>query len=417
MYACINSFIRAKAPGSKITERLVNDIPVRTLVEENSVAHLILTHPAATEPMGLDLFKSLDLVYSLDPAITVDNWLISLGDVSLPTEEKVPKLVKAKVKYNDLVNAGFDPQLAHPTIGSGNELPLSDLTDILVSKLGMDYEKVYRNCLFTVNGLFHIADYRGGGVLVSGAGRSVQHSNRNQLGILSFQALGEIKSIPIEREMIKPLIEEGPLRHGFSLHLPDHDLDNKTVLLSIAGILHVAQHHYRVTGNGSVVIEWWKIPFSRIYNDTKGLIDYAKFHKTLDRNPNAGDALDLKQAMSDESILAFMEMDQTFIILLDGDGFYVDREEVEHTGLPGRYYTYARPSAPLQLDTGLMPEYIAKPEGDTWTIIIDDNAHYDYLHESRPPTADNYVNSGHTPAKEMIYSTAWLLEMGRNYLV
>lgn len=416
MYTCINSFTRSKVPGSKIIERLVNNIAVRTLVEENSVAHLILTHPSVTDPMGLDLFKALDQIYSLDPQITVDDWLTQLGDTSLPVGETPPVLVKATVKYNDLINAGYDPQLAHPTIGQGNELPDDELTDILISKEGADYKKVCHNCLFTVNGLLHIADHTRTGVKISGAGRSVYHSNRNQLGIMSFQALGEVRSYPITREMMKPMVEGGTFKNGFSIYLPEHDLDNKTVLLSIGGILHTAQHHYRVSGTNTIVVEWWKVPFSRMYNDTKGLIDYTQFHNTLDRNPDAGDALDMRQAMSDDSIAAIMQMHQTFVIFLDADGFYVDREEVEQTALPGRYYTYTRPSFPLQLDNGFLAEYIAKSENGTWTIIIDENCQYNYLHETRSPSGDDYINAAHSPAHEFNYNSAWLLEMGRNYI-
>lgn len=421
MYSCVKAYTRSNVPGSRFKERILgpDDGSVRSFLE-GSQCQLVLTNSATEGTYLLNLEDAADLIYRADPRFTVEQWLTSLGDTTLPTTTIDPAKFGVKtnvVKYNDLLNAGYDPQLTHPWIGDGNELPESELTDIKITKDLGDYEKIYRNCLFTANGLLHISDYSTAGIRVTDAGRSVQHANANQLGIISFQQLGELTFIPIKREMMKPLTEGGKLKDGFSISFgPEVDLSKKVAMISLGGVLHHSNQYYRVQGDNSMVIEWWNFPLMRRYFDTKGLMDWSKFEEELDRNPRHFDTLDMTKAMSDDAICAFMEFSQTFAILLDADSMYYSLEEVEQTDLPGRYYTYSRPGYPLQLDNGLLAEYIAKPESGTWVLCIDTGYNYNYYAQLKPPVVDDYAPSVPVSTKPFQYCRGWLLELGNETL-
>jgi len=421
MYSCVKAYTRSITPGSRFKEQLLSpeDGSVRSFLE-GTECHLMLTNSATSDTYLLNLADAADLIYRTDPRFTIAQWLTSLGETTLPTTTIDPAKFGVKknvIKYNDLINAGFDPQLAHPWNGDGNELPTSELTDLKITKLDADYEKVYRNCLFTVNGLLHISDYSTAGIRLTDAGRSVYISNANQFGIISFQQLGELTFIPVKREMLKPLTEGGKLKDGFSISFgPDVDLSDKVVMTSLGGILHHSNQHYRIQGDSSMIIEWWRIPLLRRYFDTKGFIDWSTVEEKLDRVPQHHDTLDMMKAMSDEAIGAFMELSQTFVILLDAKHMYWNLDEVEQTDLPGRYYTYARPSLPLQLDTGFLAEYIAKPESGTWVLCIDSGYNYNYYGQTKPPAADDYVPDAEVSSKPFQYCRGWLMELGNEYL-
>lgn len=421
MYSCVKVYTRSNVPGSKFNEQPIGFAlgTVRSYLEHGD-CYLVLTNAATLNTYLLNLVDASNLIYTKNPDLTIVQWLAAIGDASLPVVIIDPAkfgIKKNVVKYNDLINAGYDPQLAHPTIGAGNELPYSELTDVTITKAGADYLKVVRNCLFTVNGLFHIADHSTAGIRLTDAGRSVYHSNANQFGIISFQKLGEITCIPIKKEMLKPLTPEGKLKDGFSISFgQDINISEKIVLLSLGGVFHHSNQCYRPQGDNSMVIEWWKVPFRRRYFDTKRFIDLSSFEDTFDRNPGHHDTLDIVKASTDEAIGAYMELSQTFVILLDAKSMYWDMEEVEQTDLPGRYYTYSRPSAPLLLDNGFMAEYVAKPENGTWVLAIDNGYNYYYYEETKPPETNDYIPDAEVSRKPYRYCRGWLLEMGSEHL-
>lgn len=421
MYSCVKVYTRSNVPGSKFNETPADFAlaSVRSYLEKGD-CYLTLTNVASLNTYLLNLVDAADLIYNKSPDITITQWLIAIGDTTLPVTIIDPTkfgIKKNLVKYNDLINAQYDPQLAHPTIGVGTELPYSELTDLRVTKTGADYLKVVRNCLFTVNGLLHIADHSTTGIRVTDGGRSVQHANANQLGMISFQQLGQIKCLPVTKEMIKPLTPDAKLKDGFSISFgQDIDLSNKVVMLSLGGILHHSNQYYQLQGDHSMIVEWWKVPFRRRYFDTKAFIDLTSFNNTIDRNPAHHDTLDITKALSDESITAYMELSQTFVILLDAKSMYWSMDEVEQTDLPGRYYTYARPSAPLLLDNGFLVEYVAKPENGTWVLAIDNGYSYNYYWQTKPSETNDYIPDAESSTRPFYYSRGWLLEMGSEYL-
>lgn len=421
MYSCVKVYARSNVPGSKFKEieggfALAS---VRSYLEQGD-CYLTLNNEATLNTYLLNLVDASNLIYNKSPDITIAQWLTAIGDTTLPVVIIDPTKFGIKtntVKYNDLFNAGYDPQLAHPTIGEGSELPYSELTDIVITKLEADYLKVVRNCLFTVNGLLHIADHSTNGIRVTDAGRSVYHSNANQLGIISFQQLGEITCLPVTKEMLKPLTPDAKLKDGFSISFgQDIDLSDKVVMLSLGGVLHHSNQCYRLQGDHSMIVEWWKVPFRRRYFDTKSFIDLKSFEDTMTRNPAHHDTLDITQALSDESIGAYMELSQTFVILLDAKSMFWNLNEVEQTALPGQYYTYAQPNAPLLLDNGFLAEYMAKAEDGTWVMSIDNGYNYNYYGQTKPSETNDYIPDAEVSSKPFQYCRAWLLEMGSEYL-
>jgi len=421
MYSCVKAYTRSNVPGSKFKEIAAGFAlaSVRSYLEQGD-CYLTLTNNASQNTYLLNLVDASDLIYTQSPDITIAQWLVAIGDTTLPVVIIDPTkfgIKKNLIKYNDLINAGYDPQLAHPTIGAGTELPYSELTDITITKAGADYLKVVRNCLFTVNGLLHIADHSTNGIRVTDAGRSVYHSNANQLGIISLQQLGQITCLPVTKEMLKPLTQDGKLKDGFSISFgQDIDLSNKIVMMSLGGVLHHSNQCYQLQGDHSMIIEWWKVPFRRRYFDTKKFIDLKSFEDTITRNPAHHDTLDITKALSDESISAYMELSQTFVILLDAKSMYYSLDEVEQTDLPGRYYTYSRPSVPLLLDNGFLAEYVAKPENGTWVLAIDNGYNYNYYGQTKPSESNDYIPDAEVSNKPFQYCRGWLLEMGSEYL-
>jgi len=416
MYTCVRAIVCPRGVNARFSETQVGGIAVRDLLTQNMSVQLVLKHPAINHEVGLNLTTVADLIYSIRPDITVNDWLFALGNKTLPTTDTVLKKTVSLIRYNDAFMAGYHLNRQHPLAAADSQLPDSELTDILMTKNGITYKELYESCLISVNGLLHLTDYSTRGLRVKDAGQSVRYANKNSIGMISFREVGKLSFFPIKGDSLKPFATDAPLKNGFTISLPNVDLSNKIAMLSIGGVLHFADDCYRVTGDHSILVEWWKIPFAHRYFDAEPFIDMRTFEATLVRNPRHGSALDLDQAMTDASIRAYMELSQTFLILLEADHFYYERHATEMTGLQGRYYSYERPDLPLQLENGFLPPYVATPENGVYVIALDDNLIPRYVHDTKPITDDHYFNKAKRSSRPGYYSAGYLLEMGREYL-
>lgn len=411
MYTCVRAIIQGRSDNARFTQIAdAADAVLRSLLNENNQVFLILTHPAVTHELSLDLSLVTNKVYAVHPDLTVGDWLVSLGTQSLPTTNTLPEVTAGLVKYNDAFAAGYKLERVHPTAGKDSQFPPADYTDLLITKTDADYEKFYKHILVTINGLAHIADYSTAGIKVKGGGASVYKANRHNIGLMSFLDVGELSFYPIDASMVKPRFSD-KLSNGLTLQVPGVDLSNKVVFLSLGGFLHFTGGYFSVIGDNTLILDWNKIPLAPRYFHSKPLIDLSGFEETLVRNESHGDALDLKQAASNESILAYLGLAQSFIVVLEADNFYVERHQLEKTGLPGRFYAYDRPEWPLQLENGTLPAYLAMPEQGMYSVCVEENLVPRYVSETVPASI-NYDNGAEITMYARYYSSGYLLEMG-----
>jgi hypothetical protein len=416
MYTCVKALLRQRGDNQRLTEAQVSDAAVRTLVTENSVVYLVLSNPLISHQVGLDLSTVETQVYALGETITINQWLTSLGDASLPTTDTLMVAEASVVGYNDIFAAGYTLERVAALAGAGSELPDSELTDILITKADVDYELFYNNVLITVNGLLHQIDSSSAGVRIKDAGMSTWYSNRHDIGMMSFRTVGEVQTIPITEDMILSY-NGGDLKNGFLINLPDVDLSSKVVMMSVGGFFHFSNDTYTVVGDSTIKFDWWKYPIESRYYNSRKLIDLRKYKESMTDVPKNGDALDLNEAATDVAIKAYMTLSQSFVILLDADNFFCEKHVLERTGLPGRYYSYEIPAWPMQIESGLLPAYVAMPEAGMYCLAITENKMRRFQHDTHPKSDDQYFNGTRISSNLGYYSSAYLLEMGTDVLV
>lgn len=414
MYSCVRGLIRANGVNERLVSVNVNGMAVRTLAAEYSYAVLILTNPAITHEVSLDIRDVALLIYKLNPDTTIDQWLSSIGDTSLPTSDVIPSPTSVISRYNDAFNAGYHVEKIHPLAGDGNEFPDRYLTTLRLTRDDTDYSDLFKHVLVTVNGLLHLTDYSTAGLTVLNGGSSVSIANDNQVGLISFKDVGEIVCDPITLSMITARLPNLPLNQGIVIKVPGANFTTETVMVSFAGILLHSQQYYQVLSDDTLLLEWWKIPVWQMYYAVAKLMDVDLINTVLGRTPTHGDALDLNVLNATPVIQAFLLLAQTFVIRIKTTGFYVERHPVERTGLPGRYYTYTLPRFPLQLSNGLLPAYLAQHEDDVYVLQIAEGFNEYKVHESRNDSDGMYVHSGNESALPREYAAAYLLEMGKD---
>lgn len=417
MYTCLSAIVRSRGANQRFETRDVNSVLLRDLVSQSSHIYLFLTHTAVTKTMCLDLMSIPATVIGIPADLTVAQWLTSLGNASLPTTDTLPEVKQAVVGYNDAFLAGYSISLLHPTAGVGADLPDYELTDLRLTRSGIDYFDFYKSCVVSVNGLLHIADSSVLGARVIDGGKSIQHANRNNVGIISFANVGELSFHPITPNMIFKR-NNLPLKEGFTIKLPDDvDLAGKMAFISIGGYLYSGYHHYKVTGERTLFVDFPTVPMLDRYYESKALIDLSALEEVLDQQENHGDAVDYLRLTSDAAITAYMGLSQSFVMLLDTEDFFQERLPLERSGLAGRYYFYQKPIYPMQLGTGLMPEYVPVNDDGEYAICIEDNFAKRYMYDTKRIIEENYATSKLIPQYPKYYDSAYMLKMGREYIV
>lgn len=412
MFTFVTALASLRGANQRLADTDVSNTLVRELMSTYSQCILILSHPALDYNVSLDVADVAEQFLQLSPDLTVTGWLTAIGDADLPFNVKLPTIAKTSAVASEAWSAGFDVQRVHPLSGDGNEYPDSTLTHLRLTKPGIDYLDMYNYVLANVNGLFHLTDAGADGFRIIDGGKSVWHSNRNEVGLISFKSVGKVEMYPISPEMITG--RRGlPLSQGAIISAPGADFSNKFVMVVIGGILHTAGHQYRVVGDNSVQIDWWKLPIHRRYFDTYKLIDWSPVLSKMTINKDHVGALDLKQMNTDECIKAYLTLSNTFIVTVDAPNLFFSTPPLEKTGLPGRYYSHTPPVLPLLLDNGLMPPYtIHDPNNGMYSLAIDGNNRPSYLHDTRDVyEGEQYANDAKIHHPNKCYSGAYLLDM------
>lgn len=332
-----------------------SSITMDELMSQYEDIHFRLSH--FTEP-GVELVLRLadvyDLVYKTDRTVTVQRWLELLGDRTLPVNRSGIEITRGQVVQTDLLDVGFNVTPLDEQYQPSAHKHNVDMIHLLLEDGSGRYQEYHDYCLFTCNGLLHRHDANRHGIYIECGATSVKQESKMQLSSISFYELGKIKIYPITLDMIQRH-EGGRYRDGFYLNIPEIDLSDKTVMLSICGILHYNNSGYDVVSHDSIKVHWSRVGLVDRYIDFRHKIDWDRVKDRIDLSEQENNIF-IQRSLSEEDdvILSALTLSQTFIIVLDAKDVDYDRRTLERTGVPGRFISHTPPVGPVMIDNGLM---------------------------------------------------------------
>lgn len=388
MYELTEVLARRKIPGARY-EKITNKdvLTVEALLQDYRDIYLGLTH--YTEPdveMALSFKAIEELLYTTDREMTVQAWLASLGDMTLPVTHNGLTLVSGRVHHTDLLDIGFRAVLVDDKYQESTNRHREEMAHVRLLDYSNRYLEYGSNCLFTCNGLLHRHDYSEEGIFLDEVGRSTDLEDRIQLSALSFKELGGVTIYPITPEMIKRH-NGGRYQDGFYIEVPDQDFSNKTVMLSICGLLHYNNQDYSVISGNTLKVHWSHIHFDDRYVDLRHKIDFYRVRDLIDKTSEDGNTyINRTAAESDEVILEVLQLSQTFIIVVNTDNISYDKFGVERTHLPGRFLTHTPPTGPVMLANGqIHSTRVRKESGHVHSLIMAENWMRNEVEHTRGP--------------------------------
>lgn len=411
MYTLLYTLARTRGRTGRWAQVDLADMDVFKLWTDYSRLILVLSSPLYEEPLSLDLNEVRSRITKVMPGTTLNQWLAGLGNESLPTSTVVPKINPKYVTYRDAIAAGYSLAPVPPGVAYGNDYLISDAHDLRLWRDDVTPKDFYDNCLVEVNGLLHRVDYDSEANYIPEGGRTGRICNDNHVGILNFSAVGGVRTIPITPEMIAAGGSDPSLLINTIITV-DEDLSDKTVMLSFMGFLlpwgralkRIGEKSFSVDLRNQVFVDW--------YFHVQKRINLESIRPLMTIKNGNYDQIALEEFFSNDVITKLFTLSQTFLVVINNNDIYVDREQLEVSKTPDRYFTKTRPLWPVVIDKGELMSYWVVREGDTYVLAGSSNRRPEYNFEtthwtegvSIDPTQDR-----HYPNR---YSKAYFLKIG-----
>lgn len=372
MYEYQKAVVKHRRPDTRFEEIDVRQMAVKSLLRNYENVYLVLKHPVLTKTQTLDMQANNSLFVSVIEGVTLEQWLVSNGNTTLPTVDGIPKVTVNRVLARDAWQAGYVVDACVPSGSPYNDANDYDKTDIWLRRDDTDYIDVRNHCLATVNGLVHRLDADNDGVYIKDGGITFRHSQAAHVGLMSFKGVGKVHTATITPDMI---FNPDPTKlHCDTVYLKvPFDTDNKVMGVVIGGYLHLATADLKVTGSRTLKIHMNRIPFLERYMVSRYVIDQSsmeRFHEISEANVVD---YDLQKFYSNECIAELLTLSQSFIVGVEVDHLLCKVHPTGRTFLPGRFYYNERPLWPLRTELGLLPAYTSVGVGDRWVLRIGNN--------------------------------------------
>lgn len=295
--------------------------------------------------------------------ITLNQWLGSLGNTTLTTLASMPATTPTPVRYSDAWQAGYAIEKASIARNPNTQAAAASLPDLRLTKPGLDMVSMSNYLLVSVNGYLHRSVGTINGLYALGGGITHQLANDNYCGVFSFLNVGAVQQIPITPVMVhKPSLQ---LMYRESAYLTTPvSMHGKVVLLSLGGYLHCMDGLYDKLGDTTLKLNLHRLQLPQRLYQSVNRIDLSSL--PMDTDPTGDLRWSLAAIYSDATILAYLTLPQSFLILVDAESWYMQSHVLERSAVPGRYFGYSSRRLPLIGPLGRLYEYRLSQEEDTF---------------------------------------------------
>lgn len=337
--------------------------------------------------------------------------LAELGEASLPTKDTGIVLKHRKAYFRDAIRANYRITPVNQVNQIDTSVDSRQLPNIRLTRIDsdIDYTYLFNHCLVSVNGFYHLTDTDGqNGLMVKDAMKSLVLANQDQVGLLSFSGMCQIKPVRILPSMVDTTVLGKPV---VSL---DENLTNKHVLFVIGGYMTLVDGGaVSQVGASRFKIDFTQLDVVSRYHESKRFIDLSRLNvPTSAANPNLITQDDL---LKDEVLLGWLTLSQSFAVVLDTPSLYWQKQYVARSGLPGIYFNYTQPNDPLVMELGSHPSYWVSYEDAQWRLSIYNNVIGNSLYYTKTVNSDDLTAGNVLAGSPSRVQKAYLLELGRDH--
>lgn len=411
MYQLVRARHRTKRQSGRWVEADLSQATVATLATVYGDVMLYISYPGLEGVKALRFDNTYNFRQNIDPTVTVQQWLTSLGNTTLPWEETLPNETVRLVEYVQAWHAGYQIQPRARNGHTQSHQSAHEQEDLILTHPKFSNEYIDNHCLFTVNGFVHLSDWGTDGVRIINGNRTLRKCNDNQIGILSFESIGPIRKVPFTPEMISKQNDHSSYYRASYVTLPeDIDLEGKSVLLVLGGYLQVLGDTYFQSGERTWRIELGNILFLERYMESVRSMDMGSLGLVDD--PENRTLFSVEEMQGDEAMYNYLLLEQSFFVIVDTPHLFHEFEPIESLRLPGRYINRHGKQLPLVGAYGRCLDYHTIEEHGVWVYCGTRNYRTNYVANTTNWLSKRLVDGGKYPAFPNKIADAYIRILG-----
>lgn len=409
MYTYVRSLVLNRAANAQWEEAQLATTKLFDIYNQFSKIIHVVTHPSYQTELYIDFTSLRSQILNLE--VLLSAWFTSIADTALPLLDHLPTSRINYIQYMDANQAGYVAQLDKIGVNVPENYPKSALPDISLTRplTDTDCSLLHTKGLVTINGYLHLTDTDGSKLYVKDAGKSLNASGLNNVGIISFAKLADIKKILCSNNMISGETNR-PLYETLDIKLPEL-IGNRSFMLSLGGYLITAQAGlcWQV-GDDIIRLNLALYPFIHRFIESRRYLDLSSLGMTIDLNDPG--AFNPQELISDTVIRKYMTLSQTFVILINSPNLFTRKLYIEHMGVPGLFTTQQEPMYPLITGYGKLSDYWKREEDGYWAVSIVDGPINNYILDYRSMDDLEVLNDSRLPGRTYDRTQGFLLEIG-----
>lgn len=306
------------------------------------------------------------------PPTTLLQWLTLAAGINLNTTE-FKGLGLNRAFYADCLNAGFKLETTYPA-GIPNMTQTDEMrTDVFIEVPSrLTPEVVLSNCLFTVAGYLHMPYANANGVYLRDGGTTLNRSNINTCGVISFNTLGGVKAIGITPEMLSALPEHGEMnkrvKRPIYIKVDNFNPMTQTAFLSLMGVIIPMGKTFREVGDGLFEVNLVQYDYLSLFMRAERILGFKDVKKKIEQNPKALTQLSLYDVASRDFLEGILTCSQSFIFVVNSPGVYWEKIQLETTQNSMAFLSQQPVKGPVVDGEGVMIDYLQNRELDAWVL-------------------------------------------------
>lgn len=373
MYTLVTAVLRKKGINETWEEVDISQEKVSSVFSNYVSGYIVLTNPmlAGEQLVDYHTLKQLNLPLGTgDFTFTV--WLGSFPNTLLPVLTKEPTYTHGSAVYADAYRAGYKIEPHHPSASSNDNYTKAQLTDGYMTKTLTSASDLEDYALIVVNGFLHLHTAFKEGARVRDMMKTMWRAGDNNVGVISFAKIGKLKLIPLTKNLIGKQTEDINLVHEAIVNT-GIDLNHKHVMASIGGYLVNGDAVRTINAdNGLVRLSLSRFDLPRRIFNSRDTIDLSSLKLTPSQlDPRI---ISHEELRSDEVILEYLTLSQSFLIIVDTDAVVTEKRKVPFTGIHGTYEYKGNPKEVLMDSKGRISHYWpVELENDDLHVVCDDD--------------------------------------------
>ena len=406
MYQYVKSFLKPVGVNQSYQDINVSLMTLGDIYKNFIDGYIELSNTAIDGNVFLSVedLKSCDLPKRDN--LTFEYWLSYIGNRSLPTTDTRVEFTTKKISHRDALQAGYDLMICSRDAHYDANLPQSEKKDLYLTKSTGAIGLLRTRSLVSVNGHLHPHRSYYRGICVLGGGESTPAAGNFLCSITSFATIGDVSFVPFTQSMIHRYAPATPYSQQAIIDTTV-DLSDKTVMLSLGGVLVTSSKVIEVVNpeNGIIKLNLSRFDIVDAIYQSVGKINLESLG-ILDENSLANNYRFARaMLLSDEVVLKYLQLVQTFLIVIDNPNVQITKEPVSRTGIAGKFEVKYNPTLPLVDDTGRIVEYWVDSQNDGWYILHTNSRWYKKrIIETKP--VDAIVALNQSMAVNDYYETA-----------